>query len=85
LLLVVAILVFPVKGEESINSDIRIEIISQIKHYEEEIKYLVKKAEKSQNLKEKRLIMEHIEILKGKIKKLKKSLERYEDFSDIIG
>ncbi len=85
LLLTVVLFSLPVVGEESINSDVRIEIVSQIKKYKEDVQELTKKAEESQNEKEKKLLIQQIELLKNKIKNLKRVLERYESSSDIVG
>ena len=85
LLTVIMLLNLPAIGEGSINSDIRIEIMSQIKIYEEEIFQLSKKMEKLENIEEKKLILHQIELLKEKIKRLKKTLERYENSYNSIG
>lgn len=66
------------------SSDIRIEIISQIKVYEEKIEKL-KKMLKIADKEEKKIIKNNIHLLEKKIKKLNSLLEKYENISGTTG
>ena len=72
-------------GNEIRNSDIRIEIISQIKVYKDRVEKLEKMYKASSDKNEKDIIRNHINLLKKKIKNLKRVLKEYEKISPPAG
>ena len=72
-------------GEEIKNSDVRIEIISQIEIYKEKVEKLKDMYRISQDKDEKGLIKKHIDLLEKKIKNLERVLKEYEKISPPAG
>ena len=60
-------------------SDVRLEIISKIKNYQERILQLQERLNQTSSKDEILKIRQQINQLKGKIKKLKKQLKEYEE------
>ena len=85
LLLVLVLVNIPVFSQESINSDVRLEIISQIKKYKEEIEYIKKRVKSSDSAEEKKLLEKQIKLIRNKLEKLRKTLEKYESISPVTG
>ncbi|MBK3332005.1 hypothetical protein GWK41_02855 [Persephonella atlantica] len=85
LLLVLVLVNIPVFSQESINSDVRLEIISQIKKYKEEIEYIKRKVKSSDSAEEKKLLEKQIKLIRNKLEKLRKTLEKYESISPVAG
>jgi rubrerythrin len=72
-------------AEEIKNSDIRIEILSQIKVYKEKIEKLKDMHKIAVTDDEKKMIQQYIKLLNRKIKKLKETLEKYEKNLSPVG
>ncbi|SNZ07798.1 hypothetical protein SAMN06265182_1025 [Persephonella hydrogeniphila] len=72
-------------GEEIKNSDIRIEILSEIKVYKERIEKLKNMHKITTDNDEKKIIQQHINMLNKKIERLKEMLRKYEKSLSPVG
>ncbi|MDQ7056596.1 MAG: hypothetical protein Q9M89_09165 [Persephonella sp.] len=73
LLLAVVLINAPVFSQEHINSDVRLEIISQIKRYKEEIEQIKSRIKSSDSKEEKEILRKQIEFIKDKLEKLRET------------
>ncbi len=71
-------------SEEIKTSDIRLELVSEIKTLEEDLKKLETKFKSTENPEEKKLLKNKIDAIKEKLKVLKKQLEDYNQHIDTV-
>ncbi len=72
-------------AQPTINSDVRLEIFSQIKTYQAKLKNLKDMYKQTKDEDEKKLIKQHIKLIQEKIKKLEEKLKQYEKATSITG
>ncbi|WP_297454040.1 hypothetical protein [Persephonella sp.] len=72
-------------AQPTINSDVRLEIFSQIKIYQAKLKNLKDMYKQTKDEDEKKLIKQHIKLIQEKIKKLEEKLKQYEKATSITG
>ncbi len=71
-------------SEEIKTSDIRLELVSEIKTLEEDLKKLETKLKSTENPEEKKLLRNKIDAIKERLKVLKKQLENYNQHIDTV-
>ena len=85
-LLIINFLFFAgVVAQPTINSDVRLEIFSQIKTYQAKLEKLEEMYKQTKDEDEKNLIKQHIKLIQEKIKKLEEKLKQYEKATSITG